>query len=165
MMSTRGIDRTPTFIQSPVMKHHPRSGFTLIEILVVVLIITILVGVVGINLFNKPGEARVAAARFQMKTLQTALQMYRTENSRLPTQAQGLEALVLQPTIDPVPKNFPEGGYLDSLTVPLDPWGNPYIYLQPGRNGEPFELISYGADGTPGGTDEDGDLSSSDPQS
>ena len=138
------------------------AGFTLIEILVVVLIITILAGIVGVNILHKPGEARVSAARMQVQQLKTAVQLYRAEQGRLPTQEQGLEALVNRPTREPVPQNYPEGGYLDSRKVPLDPWKHDYIYLVPGRRSEPFEIISYGDDGEPGGDGEAADLTSSD---
>ena len=138
------------------------AGFTLIEILVVVLIITILAGIVGVNILHKPGEARVSAARMQVQQLKTAVQLYRAEQGRLPTQEQGLESLVTRPTREPVPQNYPEGGYLDSRKVPLDPWNHDYIYLAPGQRGEPFEIISYGDDGEPGGDGESADLTSSD---
>lgn len=139
-----------------------RDGFTLIEILVVVLIVTILASIVGVNLLHKPGEARVSAARMQLQQLKTAVQLYRAEQGRVPTQEQGLEALVNRPTREPVPSTYPEGGYLDSREVPLDPWKNQYLYLVPGRRNEPFEIISYGSDGEPGGSGEAADLSSSD---
>ena len=146
------------------MKHRfqkqQKQGFTLIEILVVVMIIAILASIVGINVLRKPSEARVAAAQMQIKQLQTALQMYRTEQGRLPTQAQGLSALVIKPSTDPVPEKYPEEGYLDSRTLPKDPWGNDFIYLIPGRNGETFEIISYGSDGEPEGQGDAADLSS-----
>ena len=143
------------------MQHREtRSGFTLIEILVVLIIITILAGFVGLNVLRKPGEARVTAARMQVKTLQAAIKLYHTEQGRFPTQAQGLQALVTKPTTSPIPPNYPEGGYLDSRNVPSDPWGHEFIYLIPGRQGELFEIISYGADGEPEGSGEDADLSS-----
>ncbi len=138
------------------------GGFTLIEILVVIMIITILASIVTVNVLRKPGEARVSAAKMQIKQLQTALQLYRTEQGRLPTQDQGLEALVAKPASDPVPPNYPDEGYLDSQKVPPDPWKSAFIYLVPGRKGEVFEIISYGSDGEPGGDGEAADLSSSD---
>lgn len=141
--------------------NHRVVGFTLIEILVVVLIITILAGIVGVNILHKPGEARVSAARMQIQQLKTALHLYRAEQGRFPTQEQGLEALVRRPIREPVPEHYPEGGYLDSRRVPLDPWKNEYIYLAPGRAGEPFEILSYGSDGEKGGTGEAADISSS----
>ncbi|MBP7829271.1 MAG: type II secretion system major pseudopilin GspG [Kiritimatiellae bacterium] len=149
------------------MKKHPgrgRAGFTLIEILVVVLIITILAGLVGVNILHKPGEARVSAARMQLQQLKTAVQLYRAEQGAVPTQEQGLEALVSRPSREPMPRNYPDGGYLDSVKVPEDPWGREYLYLAPGRRNELFEIISYGGDGEPGGSGEAGDLTSSDLQ-
>jgi general secretion pathway protein G len=144
------------------MFSHKKAGFTLTEILVVIVIITILVSIVGVNVLNKPGEARVAAARLQLKTLQSAVRLYQTEQGRLPTQEQGLVALVAPSPIEPVPNRYPQGGYLDTLSLPNDPWGYEYLYLVPGRRGEPFEIFSYGRDGEPGGEAEDADLSSSD---
>lgn len=141
-----------------------RAGFTLIEILVVVLIITILAGIVGVNILHKPGEARVSAARMQLQQLKTAVQLYRAEQGRVPTQEQGLEALVERPTRDPVPQNYPEGGYLDARKVPADPWNHEYLYLAPGRRAEAFEIVTYGGDGEPGGGGEAADLTSSDLQ-
>ena len=137
------------------------AGFTLIEILVVIVIITILASVVTINVLHKPGEARLAAAQLQLKVLKSAVHVYRTEQQRVPTQSQGLEALVRKPILEPIPRTYPQDGYLDSTVLPLDPWGHAYIYLTPGRHGESFEIISYGRDGEPGGADEDADLSSS----
>ena len=139
-----------------------RSGFTLMEILVALVIITILASIVGVKVIRKPGEARVTASRIQIKAFQTALQMYKSELGRFPSQEQGLDALCAKPTIAPVPEKYPDGGYLDSRKVPLDPWGREYVYLAPGRKGEAYEIITYGADGEPGGTGEDADMSSSD---
>lgn len=138
-----------------------KLGFTLIEILVVILIITILASIVSVNVLRKPGEARVSAAKLQLKQLQTAVQLYRTEQGRTPTQEQGLEALVVKPVTDPVPPQYPADGYLESRTLPKDPWNHDYIFLVPGRRGETFEIISYGSDGEPGGDGEAADLSSS----
>ena len=136
------------------------SGFTFLEILISMLIISILSGVVGLSLYQYVRKAKVEAARTQIKTFQTALQIYRTEQGALPSQAQGLQALCTAPTVPPLPKEYPEDGYLDTKTAPLDPWGNPYVYLVPGRNNEPYEIICYGSDGEPGGTGEAADLSS-----
>lgn len=138
-----------------------RAGFTLLEILVVVMIIAILAGIVGVNVLRRPGEARVSAARMQLKQLKHAVELYRIDQGRPPTQAQGLEALVAKPTVEPIPQNYPRDGYLDSRTVPLDPWNHEYIYLAPGRKSELFEVISYGGDGEPGGDAEAADLTSS----
>jgi general secretion pathway protein G len=138
------------------------GGFTLLEILVVIMIITILASIVSVNVLRKPGEARVSAARMQIKQLQTAVQLYRTEQGRIPTQEQGLEALVAKPATDPIPQRYPEEGYLDSRKLPVDPWKNDYVYLAPGRAGESFEIISYGSDGEPAGDGDAADLSSAD---
>lgn len=137
-----------------------RSGFTLLEILIAIAIIGILSGTVGLSLYQYVRKARIEAARSQIKTLQTALQMYRTAHGQLPTQAQGLEALCVKPEVSPVPDNYPAEGYLDSRNLPKDPWANPYIYLTPGRKQEPFEVISYGSDGEEGGTGDAADLTS-----
>jgi general secretion pathway protein G len=138
------------------------SGFTLIEILVVVLIISILAGIVGVGVLRHPGEAKVTAATLQIRNFKSALQLYRMEQNQIPTQQQGLNALCVKPTIAPVPDKYPEDGYLDSRKLPKDPWNHDYIYLVPGRNNEAFEIISYGSDGEPGGTGTAGDISSSD---
>ncbi len=135
------------------------SGFTLLELLVVILIITILGTVVGIQLAGKPHEARVAAATAQLENFRMALKMYRMDNNGLPTQRQGLQALVEASTIDPMPRKFPAEGYLERRTLPLDPWGNDYVYLIPGSRGETYEVICYGGDGEPGGEGEASDIS------
>jgi general secretion pathway protein G len=137
-----------------------RSGFTLLEILVVVLIITILATIVGVRVANRPGEARAAAARAQIVNFKNALQLYRLDNGRFPTTQQGLAALCRPPETEPLPRRYREEGYLDSRQVPPDPWGNPYLYMTPGPDGAPFVVASYGADGEPGGEGEDADVSS-----
>jgi len=142
------------------MSRQKSGGFTLLEILVVVLIITVLATIVGVNVAREPGKARVAAATAQIQAFRTALQLYQMEQGRIPTQEQGLQALCTCPTVEPIPERYPENGYLDSRTVPLDPWGHPYVYLVPGTTGEPYEIISYGSDGEPGGTGEAADISS-----
>ncbi len=139
-----------------------RAGFTLVEILVVITIMAILATVVAVNVGDKPGQAKVKAAGIQLKNLKTALTIYRTEQGQLPTLQQGLAALASEPTVAPLPERYPQDGYLDSSKVPLDPWGNEFIYLVPGRTGRSFELLCYGKDGEPGGFDEDADLSSDD---
>ena len=140
-----------------------KSGFTLMEVLVVILIISILATTVGIVVRHLPGRARVAKARTEIGQIRTALEMYCSDQGRFPSQAQGLHALCQKPTVPPVPKDYPESGYLDRSSVPRDPWGNEYVYSAPGRNGRPYEVTSYGRDGEPGGTGEDADISSDDP--
>ena len=143
------------------MRTNTRSGFTFLEVLIAMLIVSILGGVVGLSLYQYVRKAKVEAARAQIKTFQTALQVYRTEQGRFPTQEQGLLALCVKPAGDPVPATYPDEAYLDSREVPKDPWGHDYVYLSPGRNGEPYEIIAYGSDGEPGGEGEAADLSSS----
>lgn len=138
------------------------GGFTLIEVLVVLVILMSLAGIVGVNVVEHQRAAKVKTARIQIDQLKTALQIYQTEQGYLPTPQQGLEALVEKPTRPPVPETYPEFGYLDSRRVPRDPWKNPFIYMTPGRKGDPFEIISYGSDGEPGGDGFAADLSSSD---
>jgi len=137
-----------------------RSGFTLLEILVVVLIITILATIVGVNVAHEPGKARVAAARAQIDTFRTTLQLYRMDQGRMPTPEQGLRALCEKPVIPPLPAKYPDGGYLESHVLPKDPWGRDYVYVIPGPNGQPYEVLSYGADGEPGGDGDAEDISS-----
>jgi general secretion pathway protein G len=139
-----------------------KEGFSLVELLVAVAIMVILAGVVGLKLVNVPGKARVARAKTEVALFKTALQMYVNDNRALPTARQGLSALVQKPTLPPIPENYPPGGYLDRPTLPLDPWGNDYLYLVPGSRGEAFEVLSYGADAQPGGEGEAADISSSD---
>jgi general secretion pathway protein G len=138
-----------------------RNGFTLIEILVVLVIIMGLASIVTVGVVRHQAESRVQMAQLQISQFEQALQTYHLDHGRYPSQAQGLAALVSRPTVAPVPERYPEGGYLARPRLPLDPWGNEYIYLSPGRRGEPFEIISYGSDGEPGGTGYAAEISSS----
>ena len=138
------------------------GGFTLLEILVVVMIITILATIVGVNVAHEPGRARIAAARAQMGILRNALQMYRMDQGHYPTQQQGLRALCERSRTPPIPEKYPADGYLESRNLPLDPWQHEYIYLIPGQEGTPYEIVTYGADGEIGGEGEAADLSSRD---
>lgn len=142
-------------------KRRANAGFTLIEVLVVLAIISILAGIVTINVVRRPGEAKVAAAKTQLRALKSAVNLYRTDHGFIPTMQQGLPALIQAPTTPPVPEKYPADGYLDTRVLPRDPWGYDFIYLAPGRRGESFEIISYGSDGQPGGEEDAADLSSS----
>ena len=134
----------------------PRTGFTLIEVLVVIVVIAILATFVAPDLFRNVGDARVAAARTQIETLGTALDAYRLDNGSYPSTAQGLGALWERPTIAP-PANW-KSPYLRKA-VPEDPWGHAYVYLSPGRvNPQSYDLLSYGADGRVGGEGENADV-------
>jgi general secretion pathway protein G len=137
------------------------AGFTLVEILVVIAIISLLAGVVLLNIAPQMGMGSQAAGKAQIQVLSSAVTTYRMAHGHYPTQQQGLDALVRKPAEEPIPQNYPEGGYLNGRIVPLDPWKRPYIYLTPGRQNENFEILSYGADGEPGGSGSNADLSSS----
>lgn len=134
-----------------------QRGFTLVEIMVVVVIIGILGALVVPKLLGRTGESRVTAARTDIKTLKSALQLYKLDNQRYPTTEQGLQALVQKPTSGPAANGWKEGGYIERL--PKDPWGNAYQYLSPGLHGD-IDIFSLGADGQPGGTGEDADVGS-----
>ena len=132
-------------------------GFTLIELMVVIIILGILAMYVGPKLMGKPGEAKQVKARMDIASLETALKMYKLDSGAYPGTEQGLQALVEKPETGVVPKKWKKGGYLEKGKVPKDPWGNDYVYLSPGLKGD-FDIISYGADGAPGGEDENMDI-------
>lgn len=130
------------------MKVKSNAGFSLVEILVVLVIMGLLISVVAPTVLNRADEARVQKALADFKSIETSLKIYRLDNYVYPTTEQGLEALVERSTLDPEPRNFKEGGYLEEL--PIDPWGRPYLYLSPGEHRE-VDLYSLGADGLSGG--------------
>jgi general secretion pathway protein G len=144
-------------ISHRLTKQRRQRGFTLVEIMVVVVIIGILGMLVVPKLLGRTGEARVTAARTDIATLMQALKLYKLDNQRYPTTEQGLQALVQKPTTGPAANGWKEGGYVEKL--PKDPWGNNYQYLQPGLHGE-IDVFSLGADAQPGGAGEDGDVGS-----
>ena len=134
-----------------------RRGFTLIEILVVIAVLAMLAALVAPNVFQHVGTAKDATARSQIELLGAGLDAYRLDNGRYPTTDQGLEALQVAPTYDPLPSNW-RGPYLRK-DVPLDPWGAPFIYICPGEiNPRGYDLLSLGADGALGGEGEDADV-------
>ena len=130
-------------------------GFTLIEVMVVVVILGLLAAIVVPKVMSRPDEARVVATRADIAAILQALKLYRLDNSIYPTSEQGLSALVTPPTTDPVPRNWKPGGYLDR--VPTDPWGTEYQYLNPGVRGE-IDVWSLGADRQPGGEGPNADI-------
>ena len=134
-----------------------QGGFTLLEVMVVVVILGILATLVVPKIISRPDEARVIAARQDIASVLQSLRLYRLDNQRYPTTEQGLQALVARPDTAPVPPNWKAGGYLERL--PKDPWGNLYQYLNPGLHGE-IDVFSFGADGAPGGEGNDADIGS-----
>ena len=138
-------------------KRKRMTGFTLIEIMVVVVILGILAALIVPNIMDRPDMARVTRTRQDIRALQTALNLYRLDNYRYPTTDQGLEALVEKPAIEPLPPAYRKGGYLDRM--PKDAWGRPYLYLSPGLHGE-VDISSLGADGQPGGEGVNADIQS-----
>ena len=137
------------------MKVRKSSGFTLVEIMVVVVILGILAVLIVPRVVGRSEEARAAAAKHDLSAVMQSLKLYRLDNGRYPSNEQGLQALVTKPQAAPVPSNWRP--YLDKL--PRDPWGNPYQYLNPGVHGE-IDVFSFGADGQPGGTGADLDIGS-----
>jgi len=146
---------TPRLIALPVRR--PMDGFTLIEIMVVIVILGVLAALVVPRVLERPEEARVIAAKSDIATIMQALKLYRLDNQRYPTAEQGLQALVGKPEQPPVPANWKPGGYLERL--PKDPWGRALVYVIPGIRGD-IEVFSFGADGQPGGGGNDADIGS-----
>ncbi|MBD2858549.1 type II secretion system major pseudopilin GspG [Spongiibacter sp. KMU-158] len=132
-----------------------QRGFTLLEIMVVIVILGLLVAVVAPNVLQNQDKAMVEKARADISVLEQALDMYKLDNHVYPTTDQGLQALVKEPTLSPKPKNYRSDGYIKRL--PDDPWGNAYLYIQPGEHG-PYDLYSTGADGEEGGEGLAGDI-------
>lgn len=137
------------------MKTKHLKGFTLIEVMVVVVILGILASIIVPNIISRPDDAKVVKARQDILALESALQMYKLDNGFYPTTDQGLQALVVRPTQEPLPKFWREGGYIKKLNQ--DPWSRDYRYLNPGVHGE-IDLYSLGADGREGGEGFDSDI-------
>ncbi|HEX8605592.1 MAG TPA: type II secretion system major pseudopilin GspG [Pseudoduganella sp.] len=132
-------------------------GFTLIEIMVVVVIMGVLAALVVPKLLARTGESKIAAAKVDIATIMQSLKLYKLDNTRYPTTEQGLQALLTKPTAGPAANGWKEGGYLEKM--PKDPWGFQYQYLSPGVKGE-VDVFTLGADGQPGGSGEDADVGS-----
>jgi len=133
------------------------KGFTLLEIIVVVFILSLLAAIVAPRIIGRTDDARIAEAKVQIKNFETALKLFKLDNGFYPSTEQGLEALLEKPTTGRIPQKYREGGYLEQRRIPLDPWGNPYVYISPGVYGD-FDLLSLGADGKEGGEDKDADI-------
>ncbi|MCP4688093.1 MAG: type II secretion system major pseudopilin GspG [Desulfobacterales bacterium] len=134
-------------------------GFSFIELMVVIVILGILAISIGPRILGRPDEAKQVKAKVDIGALETALKLYSLDNGFFPTTDQGLQALVVRPDSSPIPKNWRDGGYLEKGRVPRDPWKNSFLYISPGVHGD-FDIISYGADGAPGGEGKDADINS-----
>lgn len=143
----------------PARRRQPArdAGFSLLELMVVVVILSVLALVIVPRVIDRPDQARAVRARSDIAAISSAVKLYRLDNYRYPTTEQGLAALVSRPASDPVPANWASNGYMDRL--PVDPWGQPYQYLSPGVHGE-FDIFTYGANGVAGGTGADADIGS-----
>ncbi|MBW2059940.1 MAG: type II secretion system major pseudopilin GspG [Deltaproteobacteria bacterium] len=133
-------------------------GFTLVEILVVVVILGILAGLIVPRIMGRPEEARRVKARLQIESLEATLKLFKLDNGFYPDTEQGLQALVEKPATGRIPLRWREEGYLDKGQVPRDPWGHDFVYLSPGVRNKDFDLLSLGADGEEGGTGSDADI-------
>lgn len=138
-----------------------RAGFTFIELMAVIVILSTLIMLVAPKFFGRIDDARITAAQIQIKNLEQALKLFYLDNGFYPDTEQGLQALVEKPTSGRTPNKWREGGYLDKPVLPKDPWGNDFIYLSPGKQGEDYEIISLGRDGREGGEGPDAEISSS----
>ena len=136
-----------------------RRGFTLIELMVVIVILGILAGLIVPKIMGRPEQAKQLKARMQIESISTALHLYKLDNGGYPTTEQGLQALTEPPSSGDVPKNWRKGGYLEKGKVPKDPWGNDFVYLSPGVHDE-FDITAYGADGAAGGEEKNADINS-----
>jgi general secretion pathway protein G len=133
------------------------AGFTLLELIIVISIPAILTALVAPRIIERIDDAKIAEAKLQIKNFETALKLFKIDNGFYPSTEQGLDALIRKPVIGRIPHNYREGGYLEQKRIPLDPWGNPYIYISPGVHAE-FEIISLGADGKEGGEGKNADI-------
>jgi len=134
-------------------------GFTLIELMVVIVILGILAGLIVPRIMGRPEEARQLKAKIQIESIETALKLYKLDSGSYPSTEQGLQALVERPASGNIPAKWREGGYLEKGKLPKDPWGNDFVYLSPGVHGE-YDIVSYGADGVPGGDGKNMDINS-----
>ena len=141
------------------LKKRDCRGFTLIELMVVIVILGILAGLIIPRIMGRPEEAKQLKAKMTIESLETALNLYKLDSGGYPDTEQGLQALIEKPETGNIPKNWREGGYIEKGKLPKDPWGNDFVYLSPGVHG-PYDIISYGYDGVPGGEDKNKDINS-----
>ena len=135
------------------------GGFTLIEIMVVIVILSLLAVLVAPKIIGRSDDAKIADAKIQIRNFETALKLYKLDNGVFPGTEQGLQALVDKPASGVIPKKYREGGYLENREIPQDPWGNDFVYISPGQHGD-YDLYSFGADGVKGGEGKDADVES-----
>ena len=140
-----------------IARQNSDRGFTLLEIIIVVFILSLLVAIVAPRIIGRTDEARITGAKIQIRNFETALKLFKLDNGFYPDTQQGLDALIEKPATGRIPQKYKEGGYLEQKKIPPDPWGNPYIYVSPGLQGD-FDIISYGNDGKEGGEGKDADI-------
>jgi general secretion pathway protein G len=148
------------FIPQSAFRNPHSKGFTLIEIMVVIIILGLLAGLVLPRFLGQEEKAKVEVARTQMRALEGALDAFKLDNGFYPATDQGLDALIKQPESGRIPTRWREGGYLKPARIPQDPWDKDYVYLSPGSEGREYEIISYGADNEPGGEGNNADIES-----
>ncbi len=134
-----------------------RGGFTLIELMVVIVILSILAMFIAPRLIGRTDDAKVVEVKVQIRNFETALKLFKLDNGYYPSTEQGLEALISEPDIGRIPEHYRQGGYLEANRMKPDPWGFQYIYISPGLEND-YDIISYGADGESGGEDYDADI-------
>ncbi len=139
--------------------HNCCRGFTLLEVMIVVVILALLAAIVAPKIIGRIDDAKIADAKVQIRNFETALKFFKMDNDFYPDTQQGLDALVEKPATGSIPKKYRDGGYLEQKKIPLDPWGNPYMYVSPGLHGD-YDIMSYGADGKEGGEGANADIKS-----
>ena len=137
-----------------------QGGFTLIELMVVIVIIGILAAYIAPKFIGRTEDAKINAAKAQIRSFETSLKLFRLDNGFYPSTEQGLESLMSPPASGRIPENYKKGGYIESAKIPDDPWGTPYVYASPGSQGFDYEIVSLGSDGVEGGEDENADIKS-----
>jgi len=140
-----------------IARQNSDRGFTLLEIIVVVFILSLLVTIVAPRIIGRTDDARVTGAKIQIRNFETALKLFKLDNGFYPDTQEGLDALIEKPATGRIPQKYKEGGYLEQKKISPDPWGNPYLYVSPGLHGD-FDIISYGGDGKEGGEGTDADI-------